>query len=440
MSINKLNKTVAFYTLGCKVNQYETEVIKKDFLDNNYIEVDFEEKSDVYVINTCTVTSVADKKNRKMIRRAITRNPESKLIVTGCYAQTNIEELKEIKEIDYIIGNAKKENVYEIFSRDLSNYQVDNIFDEKEYSSRKFTILRDKARAFVKIQDGCNKFCSYCKIPYARGLSRSRSSKDIIEEVTYLVKEGYREIVITGINMSEYGIDLEESINFDDIVEQILEVSGIERVRVSSVYPDTLSDRFIQMLSTNSKLMPHLHISVQSLDDEILRLMKRKYNAQYVVEKLQRVQKLVPEVSLTADIIVGFPRETEECFQNTLNNIKKINFSDLHVFPYSDREKTAALLIDGKIDSKVKKERVKRIQEMNDLNFIEFRKNQIGKVHKVYIEEINKGLAIGYTENYLKTYVNVKEQEGIERNIKISDVVTVKIIGFDKMMLEGEIL
>ena len=260
-----------------------------------------------------------------MIRRAITRNPEAKLIVTGCYAQTNIEELKEIKEIDYIIGNAKKENVYEIFSRDLSNYQVDNIFDEKESRSRKFTILRDKARAFVKIQDGCNKFCSYCKIPYARGLSRSRSSKDIIEEVTYLVKEGYREIVITGINMSEYGIDLEESINFDDIVEQILEVSGIERVRVSSVYPDTLSDRFIQMLSTNSKLMPHLHISVQSLDDDILRLMKRKYNAQYVVEKLQRVQKLVPEVSLTADIIVGFPRETEECFQNTLNNIKKIN-------------------------------------------------------------------------------------------------------------------
>jgi len=183
-------KTVAFYTLGCKVNQYETEIIKKDFLDNDYREVDFEKKADVYVVNTCTVTNVADRKNRKMLRRAKNNNPDSVVVATGCYAQTNLDDLKEMKEIDFIIGNSKKENVFSIVDKNVSHYQVDNIFDEKEYSSKKYTVLREKARAFVKIQDGCTKFCSYCKIPYARGLSRSRAVESVLEEITYRGEQG----------------------------------------------------------------------------------------------------------------------------------------------------------------------------------------------------------------------------------------------------------
>ena len=222
-----INKKVAFYTLGCKVNQYETEIIKKDFIENGYEEVKFEDNADIYVINTCTVTNIADKKNKKMLRRAKKTNPEAVVIATGCYAQTNLEDLKELEEVDYIIGNVKKENVYEIFSKSLSNYQVDNIFDEKEYTSTKYTVLRDKARAFVKIQDGCTKFCSYCKIPYARGLSRSRKPDEVLEEIRFLGESGYKEVVLTGINLSEYGLDLGSGITFDYILEEVLKIESI---------------------------------------------------------------------------------------------------------------------------------------------------------------------------------------------------------------------
>ena len=250
-SENNAEKTVAFYTLGCKVNQYETEVIKKDFLEHNYREVDFDEKADVYIVNTCTVTNVADKKNRKMLRRAKNTNPDSVVVATGCYAQTNLDDLKEMKEIDFIIGNSKKENVFNIINKNVSHYQVSNIFDEKEYSSKKYTVLREKARAFVKIQDGCSKFCSYCKIPYARGLSRSRDTENVLEEIRYLGEQGYKEVVLTGINMSEYGLDLEPKTDFDTLLEKILAVKSVERVRVSSVYPDTITDKFINMLNNN---------------------------------------------------------------------------------------------------------------------------------------------------------------------------------------------
>ena len=285
-SENNAEKTVAFYTLGCKVNQYETEVIKKDFLEHNYREVDFDEKADVYIVNTCTVTNVADKKNRKMLRRAKNTNPDSVVVATGCYAQTNLDDLKEMKEIDFIIGNSKKENVFNIINKNVSHYQVSNIFDEKEYSSKKYTVLREKARAFVKIQDGCSKFCSYCKIPYARGLSRSRDTENVLEEIRYLGEQGYKEVVLTGINMSEYGLDLEPKTDFDTLLEKILAVKSVERVRVSSVYPDTITDKFLNMLKNNPKLMPHLHVSVQTLDDKILHLMRRNYTAEFVVNIL----------------------------------------------------------------------------------------------------------------------------------------------------------
>lgn len=433
-------KKAAFYTLGCKVNQYETEIIKKDFIENGYEEVDFDQKADVYIVNTCTVTAMADKKNRKMLRRAKNTNPEATVVATGCYAQTNIDQLREMDEIDFIIGNSKKENVYNIIHKGVSHYQVDNIFDEKEYSSKKYTILREKARAFVKIQDGCNKFCSYCKIPYARGLSRSRPIENVIEEITYLGKQGYKEIVITGINLSEYGLDLEPKTDFDTVLEKILEVDGIERVRVSSAYPDTITDKFLHMLKTNDKLMPHLHVSVQTLDDKILHLMRRKYDAQFVVDVLEKVKREVPEISLTADIIVGFPQEQKENFENTIKNLEKLSFSDLHVFPYSDREKTTAMLLDGKIDSATKKQRVKEVETLNNKKYKQFRENMLNSIQKIYIEEIVEDIAYGYTENYTKTFIKLKKENKNNLDLKVSDLVNVKIINFDGVLLEGDII
>ncbi len=433
-------KTAAFYTLGCKVNQYETEIIKKDFLDNGYTEVNFEEKADIYVVNTCTVTNMADRKNRKMLRRAKNTNPSSVVVATGCYAQTNLEELKEMKEIDFIIGNSKKENVFSIVDKNLSHYQVDNIFDEKEYSSKKYTILREKARAFVKIQDGCTKFCSYCKIPYARGLSRSRDVESVLEEVRYLGEQGYKEIVLTGINLSEYGMDLTPKTDFDTILEKILEIGSVERVRVSSVYPDTITEKFLFMLKNNAKLMPHLHVSVQALDDKILSLMKRKYSAGYVVDILQKVQREVPGVSLTADIITGFPQEEEENFNNTLMNLEKIGFADLHVFPYSDREKTAALKLEGKVPPSLKKRRVGIIEKLNKEKFNDFRAKMINSEQRVYIEEIDENKAFGYTENYVKVFLPLKNEREEFLNIQVGEIVETVIKDFDGKLLEGRCL
>ncbi len=438
---NREKRTVAFYTLGCKVNQYETEIIKKDFLDNDYKEVPFDEKADIYIVNTCTVTNVADRKNRKMLRRAKNTNPDSVVVATGCYAQTNLDDLKEMKEIDFIIGNSKKENVFSIVDKNMSHYQVSNIFDEKEYSSKKYTILREKARAFVKIQDGCTKFCSYCKIPYARGLSRSRNEESVLEEIRYLGEQGYKEIVLTGINLSEYGSDLEPATDFDSILEKILEIESVERVRVSSVYPDTITEKFLYMLRNNPKLMPHLHVSVQSLDDRILHLMKRRYKADFVVGILQKVQKEVPGISLTADVIVGFPQEEDENFNNTVRNLEAIGFSDLHVFPYSDRERTAAALLEGKIEAAVKKHRVKTVEELNRRKFEEFRKSMVSSKQKVYIEEISEDRAYGYTENYVKVAISLKESDinnGL--NVHVGLTVNVDITGFDGMLLEGNII
>lgn len=433
-------KKAAFYTLGCKVNQYETEIIKKDFIDNGYVEVDFDEIADVYVVNTCTVTNVADKKNRKMLRRAKNTNPESVVVATGCYAQTNLDDLKEMKEIDFIIGNSKKENVFDIVNKNVSHYQVDNIFDEKEYSSKKYTILREKARAFVKIQDGCNKFCSYCKIPYARGLSRSRDEKSVLEEITYLGEQGYKEIVLTGINLSEYGLDLEPRTDFDSILEKILKIETIDRVRVSSAYPDTITDKFLNMLKNNPKLMPHLHVSIQTLDDKILHLMRRNYDAKFVVDVLKKVQAQIPEISLTADVIVGFPQEEQQNFENTLKNLEEIGFSDLHVFPYSDREKTTARLLDGKIEQAEKKKRVKSVEKLNNIKYKEFRENMINSIQKIYIEEIVEDTAFGYTENYIKTFLKLKKEGENHLDLKVSDLVNVKIVNFDGVLLEGDIV
>ncbi|MFR8989691.1 MAG: tRNA (N(6)-L-threonylcarbamoyladenosine(37)-C(2))-methylthiotransferase MtaB [Fusobacterium sp.] len=427
------NKKVAFYTLGCKVNQYETESIKNQLIKKGYEEVSFEDKADIYIVNSCTVTSVADRKTRNMLRRAKKINPNGAVIVTGCYAQTNSKELLEMEDIDYVIGNTDKSGIVnfieDIENRTMEKLKNHNIFLDSEYTEYEFATLREMSRAYVKIQDGCNNFCSYCKIPFARGKSRSRQKDNILKEITKLSQEGFKEIILIGINLGAYGEDLENGGNFEDLLKDILKIEGIERVRIGSVYPDKISDEFIEMFS-NPKLMPHLHISLQSCDDTVLKRMRRKYGSSLIEERLTKLRKAVPNMEYTADVIVGFPGESQEMFENSYNLIDKIGFSGLHIFQYSDRENTLASTFEDKIDPKVKKERADELEKLKEIMAERERKKYLDRELKVLVEEEKDGYLYGYSENYLRVKFKGKATS-------LNHIVSVKIDSLEKEMLIG---
>lgn len=427
------NKKVAFYTLGCKVNQYETESIKNQLIKKGYEEVSFEDKADIYIVNSCTVTSVADRKTRNMLRRAKKINPNGAVIVTGCYAQTNSKELLEMEDIDYVVGNTNKSGIVnfieDIENRTMEKLKNHNIFLDSEYTEYEFATLREMSRAYVKIQDGCNNFCSYCKIPFARGKSRSRQKDNILKEITKLSQEGFKEIILIGINLGAYGEDLENGGNFEDLLKDILKIEGIERVRIGSVYPDKISDEFIEMFS-NPKLMPHLHISLQSCDDTVLKRMRRKYGSSLIEERLTKLRKAVPNMEYTADVIVGFPGESQEMFENSYNLIDKIGFSGLHIFQYSDRENTLASTFEDKIDPKVKKERADELEKLKEIMAERERKKYLDRELKVLVEEEKDGYLYGYSENYLRVKFKGKATS-------LNHIVSVKIDSLEKEMLIG---
>ena len=427
------NKKVAFYTLGCKVNQYETESIKNQLIKKGYEEVSFEDKADIYIVNSCTVTSVADRKTRNMLRRAKKINPNGAVIVTGCYAQTNSKELLEMEDIDYVVGNTDKSGIVnfieDIENRTMEKLKNHNIFLDSEYTEYEFATLREMSRAYVKIQDGCNNFCSYCKIPFARGKSRSRQKDNILKEITKLSQEGFKEIILIGINLGAYGEDLENGGNFEDLLKDILKIEGIERVRIGSVYPDKISDEFIEMFS-NPKLMPHLHISLQSCDDTVLKRMRRKYGSSLIEERLTKLRRAVPNMEYTADVIVGFPGESQEMFQNSYNLIDKIGFSGLHIFQYSDRENTLASTFEDKIDPKVKKERADELEKLKEIMAERERKKYLNRELKVLVEEEKDGYLYGYSENYLRVKFKGKATS-------LNHIVSVKIDSLEKEMLIG---
>lgn len=427
------NKKVAFYTLGCKVNQYETESIKNQLIKKGYEEVSFEDKADIYIVNSCTVTSVADRKTRNMLRRAKKINPNGAVIVTGCYAQTNSKELLEMEDIDYVIGNTDKSGIVnfieDIENRTMEKLKNHNIFLDSEYTEYEFATLREMSRAYVKIQDGCNNFCSYCKIPFARGKSRSRQKDNILKEITKLSQEGFKEIILIGINLGAYGEDLENGGNFEDLLKDILKIDGIERVRIGSVYPDKISDEFIEIFS-NPKLMPHLHISLQSCDDTVLKRMRRKYGSSLIEERLTKLRKTVPNMEYTADVIVGFPGESQEMFENSYNLIDKIGFSGLHIFQYSDRENTLASTFEDKIDPKVKKERADELEKLKEIMAERERKKYLDRELKVLVEEEKDGYLYGYSENYLRVKFKGKATS-------LNHIVSVKIDSLEKEMLIG---
>ncbi|MGL4534232.1 MAG: tRNA (N(6)-L-threonylcarbamoyladenosine(37)-C(2))-methylthiotransferase MtaB [Fusobacteriaceae bacterium] len=428
------NKKVAFYTLGCKVNQYETESIRNQLINLGYQDTEFEEYADIYIINSCTVTSIADKKTRNMMRRAKKTNPKCLVILTGCYAQTNSKELMEIEEIDYVVGNKDKQGIVKLI-KELENKKIDkvlnsNIFQEVEYEEYEFATLREMTRAYVKIQDGCNVFCSYCKIPFARGRSRSRKIESITQEVKRLTEEGFKEIILIGINIGAYGEDFKEPKTFEDLVNTLVKIDEIERIRFGSIYPDKMNDEFIELFK-NSKVMPHIHVSLQSGDDTVLNLMRRKYGSELIKEKMKKIKSEIPKMEFSADVIVGFPGETLEMHKNTYKLIEEIGFQDLHVFQYSDRENTLAEKMPNKVEVKDKKQRAEELDKLKEKMGKQIRESYMNKELSILVEEIKESKAVGYSENYLRISVD-------NENLVVGNIYKTSIKELQKGMLRGE--
>ena len=428
---------VAFYTLGCKVNQYETNGMIQAFLEKGYKIVDFTEKSDIYIINTCTVTSISDKKSRQMIRRTKQLNPEAIVVAVGCYAQVAKDKLEEIKDIDLILGISEKTEIIkyveeEIKERNPKTY-ISDVMHQKQFVDFGSVNYTDKNRVAIKVQDGCNQFFTYCIIPYASGRLRSRKIENVKKEVEDLAQKGIKEIVITGIHVASYGKDLEENIGLIDLLEEINKIDGIERIRLSSLEPTLITEEFVKRLSKLAKICDHFHLSLQSGCNETLKRMNRHYTTEDFKKATELLRKTYPNVALTTDIIVGFPGETEEEFNITYDFLKEINFYKMHVFKYSPRHGTKAEKMPNQIDGNIKEERSKKLIELSDKNEINQNKRYINKNLDVLIEEFEEGYYKGHTTNYIM----VKIQENTN-NLQ-NKIVTVKIIDNEGRDLIGKI-
>ncbi|MBU5591029.1 tRNA (N(6)-L-threonylcarbamoyladenosine(37)-C(2))-methylthiotransferase MtaB [Clostridium sp. MSJ-4] len=400
---------VAFATLGCRVNQYESEAMAEKFIREGYSVVSFDEYSDVYVINTCTVTNMGDKKSRQIIGRARRQNPESIIAVVGCYSQISPKEVAGVEGVDVVLGTRNKgEIVYWVNRAKDENKQVVKVGEVlKNHSFEDLHIeeYQDRTRAFVKIQDGCNRFCSYCLIPYARGGVCSKSPEKVLEEINKLSEHGFKEIILSGIHTASYGVDLSEKITLVDILENIEKVDGIERVRIGSIDPTFFSEDVLKRIKKLNKLCHHFHLSLQSGCDETLNRMNRRYTSKDYRDIVNKLRSIYDDVSITTDIIVGFPGETEEEFETTYNFLKEIKLSKMHIFKFSPRKGTRAATMENQLDGNIKDIRSNRLIELNKINEKEFIDRFLNKEAKVlYEEEISKGSGsyVGYTENYIK--------------------------------------
>lgn len=419
--------SVAFHTLGCKVNHYETEAIWQLFQEQGYERVDYESTSDVYVINTCTVTNTGDKKSRQVIRRAIRKNPDAVICVTGCYAQTSPAEIMAIPGVDIVVGTQDRVKMLEYIERFKEERQpinaVGNIMKNRVYEELDVPAFTDRTRASLKIQEGCNNFCTFCIIPWARGLMRSRDPKEVIRQAQQLVDAGYKEIVLTGIHTGGYGEDMKDY-NLAMLLKDIeKEVSGLERLRISSIEASQITDEVIQVMNDSNVIVRHLHIPLQSGSNTVLKRMRRKYTMEFFGERLNRLKEALPGLAVTSDVIVGFPGETEEEFMETYHFIKDHKFSELHVFPYSKRTGTPAARMDDQVDEDIKNERVHRLISLSDQLAKEYASQFEGEVLEVIPEERSKsgeGMYEGYTDNYLKVIFKGTEE-------MIGQIVKVKI-------------
>lgn len=403
---------------GCKTNQYESNAIIQKFIENGYKLVDFDEKSDVYIVNTCTVTNISDRKSRQILRRAKQKNKDSILIVIGCYVQVAMEKLEEIEEIDILLGNNEKKDILKY----LENYkkerqeEITDVMSQKEYVEFGSTTFTEKTRAVIKIQDGCDRFCSYCIIPYARGRVRSRKVEEIQEEITEIAKLGIKEVVLTGIHIASYGKDFKENIGLIDLLEKINQIDGIERIRLGSLEPKLIDEEFAERLSKLNKICPHFHLSLQSGCTEVLKRMNRRYSTEEFKTSVNLLRKKFKDVMLTADVIVGFPGETEEEFNETFEFLKEIKFYKIHVFKYSKRENTKAADMPSQVLPEIKEERSKKVLELSNKIQNEYNREQIGKIVRVLVEEKNEKYYKGHTANYMCVMIET-ERENIENNI-----------------------
>lgn len=432
-----MKKTVSFYTLGCKVNQYETNAMEQQFIKNNYEIVENTQKADIYVINTCTVTNMAERKSRQMLRRVKEINPSAVLVVCGCYAQVAKNELEQISEIDIILGINEKNEIVQIVENYMEKMaeqdkrsqeaEIDDVSKQKEFLDFGDVTYTEKNRAVVKVQDGCNMFCSYCIIPYARGRIRSRKIESVVSEIKKIAKEKIKEVVITGIHVASYGKDFDnentsKKIRLIDLLEAINKIDGIDRIRLSSLEPTIVDEEFATRLSKLDKICDHFHLSLQSGCDETLKRMNRKYTTQIYRDAVATLRKYYPKASFTTDVIVGFPGETDEEFAKTYEFLKEIDFYRLHVFKYSPRRGTVAEKMPNQIDGNKKEERSNKLIELSNSTENKHNQSYIGKTVKVLFEEFEDGFLKGHTTNYMMVKVAGEEEQSDKFVNKILDV------------------
>ena len=422
--------SVGILSLGCKVNTYESEYIRNILEQRGYEIKDFTDKCDIYIINTCTVTNTSDTKSSKMLRRARKENPDAIIVAMGCFIESNKDN--PIPGIDIVIGNRDKDKVPDLIDEYLKNKEkIIRLYKGRTdiFEDMYITSFPGRTRAFVKIQDGCDNFCSYCIIPFVRGKCRSKDKDKVIEEITALVNNGYKEVVLTGIHTGSYGRDLD--ISFADLLNEIIKIEGLKRLRISSIEATELNEDVLNILKNSNIIVDHLHIPLQAGSNEILKSMNRKYDLKYFEDKIAEIRSIRPDISITTDIIVGFPGETEELFKETLNTVRRINFSKVHVFPYSERKGTKSERLPNKIAANIKKDYVKRLIELSKELEIEYASKFIGKELEILVEQTKDGFSYGHTSNYL----NVK----VKGNLPHNELVKVKITSIDYPNVIGEI-
>ena len=419
----------AIHTLGCKVNIYESEYIINILKENGYQIVDFDSKADIYIINTCTVTNTSDKKSEKMIKRARKQNKDAIIIAMGCHAQIKGDNI----DADIIIGNKDKSKIISLIEEYQENknkikriYNLDNVSFEDMYISS----FNSHTRAFVKIQDGCDAFCSYCIIPYARGPIRSKDPKTVIKEITSLVENGYKEIILTGIHTGKYGKDI--NYTFEQLLKDIIKIKNLYRIRISSIEINELTDPILNLIKDNQVIAKHLHIPLQSGSDKILKLMDRKYDLKFYKDRIEKIRKMIKDVSITTDLIVGFPNEDEKDMEDTLKFLKEIKFTKIHTFPYSKREGTKAASMENQIDETIKRKRVKTVLELSDQLEQDFYQSKLNETEEVIIEQTKDGKSYGYTSNYIKVE--------IDSPLKPNEVISVKINKVNNKKVTGKII
>ncbi len=414
-------RSVGILTLGCKVNTYESEFVINELKKAGYEIKDFDDVCDVYIINTCTVTNSSDNKSKKMIRQAIKRNNQACVVAMGCFIAANPDYHED--GLDITIGNKDKSKIVELLDQYFKNkeqLQLQYTGRLKEFEDMYINNFPGRTRAFVKIQDGCDNFCSYCIIPFVRGKCRSKDEDKVVEEITDLVKNGYKEVVLTGIHTGSYGVDLDTS--FAHLLNRLVNINGLERLRISSIETTELNEEVLDVLRNSNVLVDHLHIPIQAGSNEILKAMNRKYDLDYFFKKIEEIRSIRPEISISTDVIVGFPGESEELFQTTIDTCRKLEFSKLHVFPYSERKGTASSRMDNKLDNSIKKDRARRLIEVSHELETNYMSKYIGREIEVLVEEYKDGYSYGHTGNYLYAKINRKLPHNEIVKVKVKEI------------------